>query len=86
MKPWVIQSLLTETSSVIIEKAVEQYFIVVLFVLQFYPVCNLSVLDLALLGLNSLIACCIEKTIGALKGTKRTLADQEDPVSQVSLR
>ena len=38
-------------------KAVEQYFTVVLFVFQFFLVCNfmnLSVLDLALLGVKEL--------------------------------
>ena len=42
VKPWVIQSSLTfEAFGVTIHwKAVDQYFTVVLFVFQFYPVCN----------------------------------------------
>ena len=39
------------------QKAVEQFFTVVLFIFQFYPVCNfasLSILDLALPGVKRL--------------------------------
>ena len=39
-KPWVIQNLLSFDSMVICWKAVEQYFDVELFVVQFSSVCN----------------------------------------------
>ena len=62
MKLWVIQSSLTfdsKPSNVTIHwKAVEQYFNVMLFVFQFYPVCNfgkLINLDSALSGVKGLI-------------------------------